>query len=123
MTDHPDLSSLRPVERRILTMRSEGISIEEIASRLRKSPEFIERVIDWTRIPRSGNERSSGLSPLESRVLALSADGEDHETIAKRFKKSSRFIRQVEGLAHYRKGLRLMSGAAAEARNAEETRT
>lgn len=123
MTDHPDLSSLRPVERRILTMRSEGISIEEIATRLRKSPEFIERVIDWTRIPRSGNERSSGLSPLESRVLALSADGEDHETIAKRFKKSSRFIRQVEGLAHYRKGLRLMSGAAAEARNAEETRT
>lgn len=104
-------------------MRSEGVSIDEIAARLRKTPEFIERVIDWTRIPRAGNERSSGLSPLESRVLALSADGEDHETIAKRFKKSSRFIRQVEGLAHYRKGLRLMSGAATEARNAEEART
>lgn len=105
-------------------MRSEGISVDEIATRLRKSPEFIERVIDWTRIPRSGNDRSSGrLSPLESRVLALSAEGEDHETIAKRFKKSSRFIRQVEGLAHYRKGLRLMSGAATEARDAEQSRT
>ena len=103
-------------------MREEGVSIDEIADRIRKSPEFVERVIDWTDIPRSGSQRSSYLSPLEKRVLALSADGEDHETIAKRFKKSGRFIRQVEGLAHYRKGLRLMSGAADEARDAERTR-
>lgn len=117
-----DLESLRPMERRVLTMREEGISIEEIADRMRKSPAFIERVIDWTKIPRSGTGRSTQLSPLESRVLALKAEGEDHETIGKRFKKSERFIRQVEGLAHYRKGLRLMSGAAKEARRAEQTR-
>lgn len=119
MTDH---ESLRPIERRILAMREEGVSIEEIASRLRKSPGFIERVIDWTKIPRSGNDRSSPLRPLEARVLALKAEGEDHEAIGKRFKRSGRFIRQVEGLAHYRKGLRLMSGAASEARQAEQTR-
>lgn len=104
-------------------MRDEGVSIGEIASRLRKSERLIERIIDWTEIPRSGKARSSQLSPLESRVLALSAKGEDHEAIGRRFKRSSRFIRQVEGLAHYRKGLRLMSGAATEAREAEQARS
>lgn len=103
-------------------MRSEDVSIEEIAERLRKSPEFVKRVIDWTEIPRKGNPRSPGVSPLGRRVLTLRAEGEDHETIGKRFKRSGRFIRQVEGMAHFRKGMRLMSGAAAEARAAEESR-
>lgn len=122
MIDHPDIESLRPIERRILTMRSEGVSREEIGRRIRKSPEFVERVIDWTEIPRSGKTRDSYLSPIEARVLALTAEGEDHETIGKRFNKSGRFIRQVLGMAHYRKGLRLMSGAATEARDAYRSR-
>lgn len=122
MTKHPDIGSLRPIERRILTMRDQGVSVEEIGDRLRRSPEFIERVIGWTDIPRSGRGKSAHLSPLESRVLALSAEGEDHETIGRRFNRSGRFIRQVEGLAHYRKGLRLISGAATEARRARQAR-
>lgn len=123
MSRHNDLTSLRPMERRILTMREEGVPIDEIADRMRKSPEFVERVITWTEIPRSGTERDPGLTPLESRVLALTADGEDHATIGRRFRKSERFIRQVEGLAHYRMGLELMSGAAREARSAEQARS
>lgn len=123
MPHRPHLDSLRPLERRILTMREEGVSIDEIADRIRKSPDFVERVIDWTKIPRSGTSRPTGLSPLETRVLALKAAGEDHETIAARFKKSDRFIRQVEGMAHYRQGLRLMSGAAGEARRSQRDRS
>lgn len=122
MIDHPNPESLRPLERRILTMRSEGVAIDDIAERLRRSPDFVERVIDWTEIPRSGSSRPSGLSPLGRRVLTLRAEGEDYETIGRRFKRSGRFIRQVEGMAHFRKGMRLMSGAAAEARSAEESR-
>lgn len=122
MNDLPHFDSLRPMERRILAMKDEGTPIPDIANRIRKSPEFVERVIDWTRIPRSGNQRESVLSPLESRVLALSSEGEDHETIARRFKKSERFIRQVEGMAHYRQGLELISEAAREARQAERSR-
>lgn len=110
------------MERRVLAMKDQGTPIPDIADRIKKSPDFVERVLDWTEIPRSGNERESLLSPLESRVLALTADGEDHQTIAKRFKKSERFIRQVEGLAHYRKGLKLITGAASEAREAERSR-
>ena len=121
MKEPAHFDALRPMERRILTMRDEGTSISVIAERMKKSPEFVERVIEWTEIPRSGNDRGSTLTPLENRVLALAADGEDHATIARRFKKSERFIRQVEGLAHYRKGLELITGAAKEARQAGES--
>lgn len=36
--------SLRPVERRILTLRDRGVSPGEVADRFRRSPEFISRV-------------------------------------------------------------------------------
>lgn len=123
MQHHPNLESLRPMERRVLKMRGEGTPVEEIAARFKKSPEFIERVVEWTQIPRGAQERTSGLSPLERRVLALRHQGEDTENIARRFKRTERFIRQVEGLAHYRKGLGLMRTAADQARVAEQART
>ena len=121
MREPAHFDALRPMERRILTMRDEGTPIPVIADRMKKSPEFVERVIEWTEIPRSGSDRESALTPLENRVLALAAEGEDHETIARRFKKTERFIRQVEGLAHYRKGLELITGAAREARQADHS--
>lgn len=103
-------------------MRDEGVPLEEMGRRLRKSPEFVARVIDWTQIPRSNDERddSPTLTPLERRVLQLRAEGEDHDTIGDRFKKSARFIRQVEGMAHFRKGLRLLSSSAEAARAGDE---
>ena len=122
MKDLPHFDSLRPMERRVLTMKDEGTPISDIADRIKKTPGFVERVIDWTEIPRTGKERESVLSPLQSRVLALVAEGEDYESIAKRFRKSERFIRQVEGLAHYQKGLKLINRAASEARQAERSR-
>lgn len=118
----PDFDSLRPMERRVLKMRDDGTPIEEIAARINKSPSFVHRVIEWTKIPRSGTDRDELLTPLQTRVLALSAEGEDRATIAQRFKRTERFIRQVEGLAHFRKGLGLMTEAADLARQAEQTR-
>lgn len=99
-------------------MRDEGVSLEEIGKRLRKSPEFVARVIDWTQIPRTGDqsEEAYRLTPLERRVLKLRREGEDHRTIADRFKKTARFIRQVEGMAHFRKAMHILSDAAAAAR-------
>ena len=103
-------------------MRDEGVPLEEIGKRLRKSPEFVARVIDWTQIPRSneGGDDSPTLTPLERRVLRLREEGEDHDTIGERFKKGARFIRQVEGMAHYRKGLSLLSASAEAARAGEK---
>lgn len=122
MKEQTDFQSLRPMERRILKMKEAGTPIDEIASRLKKSPQFIERVLGWTEIPRRARTRDAVLTPLESRVLALSTEGEDTETIARKFKRTERFIRQVEGLAHYRKGLHMIRGAADQARAAEQAR-
>ena len=107
---------LRPIERRILTMRDEGVTVDEIGTRLKRTPEFVERVIEWTEIPRSERPKRTAPSALERVVLKHRSDGATHEEIGRKLKKSGRFIRQVEGLAHYRQGLRLMSAAAEQAR-------
>ncbi len=68
----------------------------------------MERILAWTELPRSGETEGRVAPALERRVLALRWAGESHDTIAARFNKTSRFIRQVEGLAHYRKAMELL---------------
>ncbi len=104
--------TLRPVERRILIMRDEGVTIEEIARRFRRSPTHVARVIEWTRIPRSRSPVKRTPRAIERRVLALRAGGESYEQIGQRFRHSARFIRQVEGLAHFKRGLELPASPA-----------
>jgi hypothetical protein len=100
-----DRPHLRAFERRVLDLHSEGMPVQEIATRFRKSPGFVQRVLDWTSIPRNGTRRREHrLSPMESRVLAMRAAGDSHDEIASRFRKTVRFIRQVEGLAHFKEG-------------------
>ncbi|MFP3913911.1 MAG: hypothetical protein ACLFWM_03480 [Actinomycetota bacterium] len=97
---------LRPLENRILAMREDGLSDEEIGRRVRKSPERVARIAEWATLPArrlSEPREGDGLSPMERRVLALRAQGESHHEIGERFRRSPRFIRQVEGLAHFRK--------------------
>lgn len=97
---------LRPLETRVLAMRQQGLSDEEIGRRVRKSPERVAMIAEWAVLPTrgSGEERSEdGLSAMEKRVLALRAQGESHAQIGERFRRGPRFIRQVEGLAHFRK--------------------
>ncbi len=104
------MQHLRPVERRVLHMRDEGVEIAEIGRRIRKSPESVERIITWTSIPRSNPPSRRSPSALERRVLALRGAGETHEEIGERFRRSGNYIRQVEGFAHYRLGLDLLGG-------------
>ena len=105
-----ETTHLRPLERRILAMQADGHSLEEIAGRIRKSPEHVERIIGWTEIPRS--ERAPKYArALEARVLALRAEGLDHADIADRFRRSPENIRLIEALAHYRQAIALMRGA------------
>ena len=43
-------SGLRPLERRVLRWRDHGASFDEIAARFRRSPQFIERVVDMAQL-------------------------------------------------------------------------
>jgi len=100
---------LRPMERRVLEMQQDGVVIDEIASRFKKSPEFVERLINWTEIPRNGDTSERHLTPRQRRVLDLRAEGESHAQIAERFKRGEAYIRQVEGLAHFKESQRLLT--------------
>ena len=104
-----DVSNLRPVERRVVAMRDAGLGVEEIASRLRRSAAHVERMMSWIEIPRSRPPVGRSVAALERRVLALRAEGETHDQIGARFRRSGDFIRRVEGLAHYRKALELLA--------------
>ncbi|MEE8375614.1 MAG: hypothetical protein V3S26_04780 [Acidimicrobiia bacterium] len=108
------MQHLRPLERRVLSMVDDGVGIDEISSRIRKSPEHVERIIQWTSIPRSKPSERRSPSPVERRVLALLDAGETHEEVGRRFRRGADYIRQVEGLAHYRLGLELLGGRRPE---------
>lgn len=100
--------ALRPIEKRVLAMRESGESVESIAGRLKRSPEHVERIIAWTDLPRSGPASRRSARARERRVLALRARGESYDQIAARFRRGAGYIKQVEGLAHYRRALELL---------------
>lgn len=102
------MQHLRPLERRVLSMVAEGVEIDEIAKRIRKTPSRVESIITWTDIPRSRPAQRRSPSPVESRVLRLLAEGESHERIGGRLHRSAAYVRQVEGLARYRRGTELL---------------
>ncbi|MGA7271174.1 MAG: hypothetical protein WB239_08890 [Acidimicrobiia bacterium] len=96
---------LRPIERRVLAMRADGLTDSDIAAKVRKSPELVSRIAEWAQLPGRDAGRAIDdqlLTPLERRVVAMRAEGQSHGEIAERFRRSARFIRQVEGLARYR---------------------
>jgi DNA-binding CsgD family transcriptional regulator len=105
MTTSTTNSHLRPLERRVLAMRREGVPDTEIGRRVRKSPERVSLIAQWTELPgrgRSGHPRQDLLSPLQRRVVEMRAEGQSHSEIGEKFRRSERYIRQVEGLARFR---------------------
>ncbi|MDX1449598.1 MAG: hypothetical protein R3246_11110 [Acidimicrobiia bacterium] len=92
----------------MLAMDANGLSAEEIGERINRSPEQTTRILEWARIPRSRPPASRAPRAVEQRVLDLRASGESHERIARRFNRSARSIRQIEGLAHFRLAMNLL---------------
>jgi len=99
---------LRPLERRILALRDQGVETAEIARRFKRSEAFVERVLAWTEIPRRKVPHHRGHSPLERRVLDLRAEGLSYDEIGLKFRRGPDHIRRVEGYAHLRGDLGLV---------------
>jgi len=99
---------LRPIERRVLQMHETGVATDQIAARLKRSPAHIERMIEWTDIPRT-RRPDKYTRALEARVLSMRAGGMDHTEIGERFGRSARNIRQIEAFAHYRRAMDLLT--------------
>lgn len=100
-----DPAYLRPFERRVIAMRHEGVSVAEIARRFRRSPEHVQRVLQWTTIPRNGSPRRITPPAIERRVVAMRVAGEPYEQIAERLRRSPESIRQIEGLTYFLRGV------------------
>jgi hypothetical protein len=99
---------LSPLARRVLVLSDAGVGIEEMSRRFKRSPEHLERVREWAEIPRSGPPPRTANRAMESRVLRLRANGETHQEIAERFRRSPDFMRRVEGFAHYRRAMDIL---------------
>ncbi len=91
-----------------MAMSAAGLDHGEIAKKINRSPAHVERVIEWARIPRSRPPTGRAYRALEQRVLDLRSAGESHDEIATRFKRGTRSIRQIEGLAHFRLAMDLL---------------
>lgn len=123
MTTDPE--HLRPLERRVLAMRQEGMSIEEIAHRFQHSPDHVLRILRWTKIPRGGPPRKLTPPAVERRVVAMRVAGDSYENIADRFRRRPGSIRQIEGLTYFVRGTRQKvfdRGRELLRQNAEEAR-
>jgi hypothetical protein len=98
---------LRPFERRVLALTEAGLDRDAIAEKFKRSPEFIGRVLEMTRLPRpgSGARRADGpLNALERRVLRWRDGGASFDDIGRRFHRSPEHMERVAGLADYKLG-------------------
>jgi len=103
MTDLSHQSQLRPFERCVMRLAGEGVATVDIAERFRRSPAFIGRVMDLTRLPgRAGAAHTEELRPIERCILGWRARGAAHVDIAPRLRRSPDFVERVEALARYK---------------------
>ena len=94
---------LRPVERRMRRLVADGCSDAEIASRFRRSPEHVRRVLAMSEFAgRQAVADGGSLRPLERRILRWRDAGEPASDIATRFRRSPGFVQRVEDLARYK---------------------
>ena len=97
---------LRPIERRVLALKEEGVPEQEIARRFRRTPRFIEQVGELAAMDgRDANRRrrrAGSLRPVERRILTWRDQGVSRDELAERFRRSPEFVARVERLARYK---------------------
>ena len=95
---------LRPLPRTVARLADQGLTVPDIAWRLRRSPGHISRILQWSELDRpsgsrSGHRAASDLRPVERRVLQARADGVDRAQTAARLRRSPQHVARIERYA------------------------
>lgn len=95
---------LRPLERVVLRHADDGLSNQEIAWRLRRSPSYVDRLRRVSEFPRSTpyRPRRGRLRPVERHVLKAREAGVDYPEIASRLRRTPAWVERVERFATYK---------------------
>jgi hypothetical protein len=99
-----DTEQLRPVERRIRRLVEAETPRADIAQRFRRTPEFVDRVIEWSDLAGRtvATPSSARLRPLERRILRWRDEGATPAEIGPRFHRSPDFVERIETIARYK---------------------
>lgn len=102
---NPKRSHLRPLERVVLRHTDDGLSDQEIAWRLRRSPSYVERLRRVSGFPREApyRPRRGELRPVERQVLKAREAGVDYPEIASRLRRTPAWVERVERFATYKR--------------------
>lgn len=94
---------LRPLPRTVARLADQGLTVPDIAWRLRRSPGHISRILQWSELDRPSGSRSeqraAPLRPVERRVLQARADGVDRAQTAARLRRSPQHVARIEQYA------------------------
>ena len=94
---------LRPRERRMRQMVADGCSEAEIASRFRRNPDYVRRVLSMSELDgRNAEPDGQALRPIERRILRWRESGAPPSDIATRLRRSPGFVQRVEEMARYK---------------------
>lgn len=102
------MPDLRPIERVVIRLQGEGLSLVDIGKRIGKRPGTVHRIIRMIEFKDGVSSGSSSndhpLRPIERVVVKLRAKGETYGTIGNRVGRSGRQVRMIEGYADFKLG-------------------
>jgi hypothetical protein len=99
-------AQLRPIERRIMSLASDGLTPTETGRRFHRSGRYVEQVLRLAEMPRRDARRparGTALRALERRLIRWRDEGADPVNIAAMFRRSPEHIERVLALADYKR--------------------
>jgi IS30 family transposase len=97
------VKNLRPIERVILRLESEDVSVVDIARRVGKKPGTVTRILEMVdykdETPATAQTDDSRIRPLERVIIRLRDNGESYGEIGNRLGRSGAQVRRIEGYA------------------------
>ncbi len=98
------MTSQSPIQRVLTRMQDEGMSMHEMAVRLRKRPGTIRMLLEHGARTGTGERADERLRPIERVVLRAREDGETYGQIASRLGRSGPHARRIAGYARFKLG-------------------